>query len=58
VLLDEGADVNTQGGYHRNALKKHQLVSRAGSAVLVEGADVNAQGGLQVASADGHEKVV
>ena len=62
--LEEGADVNAQGGFYGNALyaassRGHEQVVR----LLVEkGADVNAQGGfygnaLQAASSTGHEQV-
>jgi ankyrin repeat domain-containing protein 50 len=65
LLLDEGADINTQGGTYGNAL---QAASLRGHEQVVQlfldkGADVNAQGGyhgnaLQAASRGGHEKVV
>ncbi|KAJ7866019.1 hypothetical protein B0H14DRAFT_2573573 [Mycena olivaceomarginata] len=61
VLLDNGAEVNPQGGYYGNAL---QAASRKGHFELVRlllgsGANVNAQGGhyrnaLQAASDGGH----
>jgi hypothetical protein len=65
LLLENGADVNAQGGRYANALyaasaRGHdQVVQR----LLDKGADVNAQGGtcsnaLQAASARGHDKVV
>ncbi|KAK6541415.1 hypothetical protein TWF694_007227 [Orbilia ellipsospora] len=64
-LLENGADVNAQGGYYGNAL---QAASATGHADVVElllnkGADINAQGGhygnaLQAASATGHADVV
>ncbi|USP74830.1 putative multiple ankyrin repeats single kh domain protein [Curvularia clavata] len=64
-LLDQGADVNTQGGQHGNALyaaswKGHEQVVKI---LLDADADVNAQGGrhgnaLQAASVKGHEQVV
>ena len=65
MLLDQGADVNAQGGEYGNALqaasvKGHEKVVQM---LLDQGADVNAQGGnygnaLQAASVGGHEKVV
>ncbi len=65
LLLDWGADVNTQGGRYGNALYAasvggHEKIVQ----ILIErGADVNAQGGpygnaLHAASTDGHEKIV
>ena len=64
-LLNNGANVNAQGGYYGNALqaalaKGHEKVVQL---LLDKGANVNAQGGdygnaLQAASANGHEKVV
>jgi ankyrin repeat protein len=65
LLLDKGADVNTQGGYYGNALQAassqcHEAVVRL---LLDKGADVNMQGGyyndaLQAASFQGHEAMV
>ena len=65
TLLDNGADVNAQGGDYGNAL---QAASAGGREQVVkilldEGAEVNAQGGyygnvLQAASATGREQVV
>ena len=65
ILLETGADANSQGGRYGNAL---QAASRGGHDKIVElllnnGADVNAQGGnygnaLQAASDVGHEKIV
>ncbi|KAI1527404.1 Arp Ankyrin repeat [Pyrenophora tritici-repentis] len=65
MLLDNGADVNAQGGDYRNAL---QAASERGHTEVVKllldkGADVNAQGGLhgnalQAASERGHTEVV
>ena len=65
LLVQKGADVNTQGGTHGNAL---QAASYRGHEKIVtllvqKGADVNAQGGyygnaLQAASIGGHEKIV
>ncbi|KAJ1329892.1 ankyrin repeat domain-containing protein 50 [Microdochium nivale] len=65
LLLDEGANVNAQGGYFGNAL---QAASSTGNQTVVQllldkGADVHAQGGfhnsaLQAASSGGHEEVV
>ncbi|KFZ24288.1 hypothetical protein V502_01228 [Pseudogymnoascus sp. VKM F-4520 (FW-2644)] len=64
-IVQEGANVNAQGGYYGNAL---QAASSGGHNKIVEvllskGADVNVQGGvygnaLQVASSRGHNKVV
>ena len=64
-LLEEGADVNTQGGHFGNPLQaasyrgQDQIVQR----LLEEGADVNTQGGgygnaLQAASYGGHDQIV
>ena len=65
TLLDNGADVNAQGGDYGNAL---QAASAGGREQIVkilldEGAEVNAQGGyygnaLQAASARGYKQVV
>ncbi|KAA8627042.1 multiple ankyrin repeats single kh domain protein [Pyrenophora tritici-repentis] len=65
LLLEQGADVNAQGGVYGNALQAasaggHEQVVKM---LLDKGADVNAQGGeygnaLQAASAGGHEQVV
>lgn len=65
MLLDEGADINAQCGYHGNAL---QAASAGGHEQVVKmllnnKAEVNAQGGhysnaLVAASARGHEQVV
>jgi hypothetical protein len=65
LLLDEGADVNAQGGHYDNALQAasyggHEQVVKM---LLDKGADVNTQGGqygnaLQAASEGGHEQVV
>jgi hypothetical protein len=66
LLLNEGADVNAQGGWYGNAL---QAASAEGhrqvvNMLLNRGADVNAHGGeyysnaLQAASAHGHEQIV
>jgi hypothetical protein len=64
-LVEEGADVNAQGGEYSNAL---QAASDRGhdkivDVLLSKGADVNAQGGfygnaLQAASTRGHDEVV
>jgi len=64
-LLQVGADVNAQGGYHDNALyaasaKGHDQIVQW---LLEEGADVNTQGGyygnaLQAASVRGHDQIV
>ena len=47
LLLDNGADINAQGGFYGNAL---QIASAGGHKAVVKllldrGADVNAQGG-------------
>ena len=64
ILLDAGADVNTQGGFFSNAL---QAASVRGHYQVVQilldaGADVNTQGGFysnaQAASVQGHYQVV
>lgn len=65
MLLDEGADVNAQGGYYGSAL---QAASVDGHKEIVQilldrGADANAQGGyfgnaLQTASGRGYKKIV
>jgi ankyrin repeat protein len=65
LLLNNGADVNAQGGKYGSAL---WAASRGGHEQVVElllnnGADVNAQdrrygGALQAASSGGHEQVV
>ncbi|PZC88995.1 multiple ankyrin repeat protein single kh domain protein, partial [Pyrenophora tritici-repentis] len=65
LLLEQGADVNAQGGVYGNALQAasaggHEQVVKM---LLDKGADVNAQGGeygnaLQAASAKGQEQVV
>ncbi|KAL8723175.1 MAG: hypothetical protein Q9181_007337 [Wetmoreana brouardii] len=67
ILLNKGADVNTQGGYFGNALqaaaaKGHDQVVRI---LLDKGANINAQsqGGeygnaLQAAAGEGHDQVV
>jgi ankyrin repeat protein len=65
TLLDNGAEVNAQGGAYGNALQAasargHEQVVKT---LLNAGADINAQGGhygnaLQAASARGHEQVV
>ncbi|KFY18095.1 hypothetical protein V492_00149 [Pseudogymnoascus sp. VKM F-4246] len=64
-LIEDGADVNAQGGQYGNAL---QVASAEGHDKIVEvllskGVDVNAQGGhygnaLQAASAQGCDKIV
>ncbi|KAF8476268.1 hypothetical protein JB92DRAFT_2770147, partial [Gautieria morchelliformis] len=64
-LLENGADVNAQGGEYRNAL---QAASQGGhhhivQLLLEKGADVNAGGGwygnaLQAASSEGHHPIV
>jgi ankyrin repeat protein len=65
ILLDAGADVNTQGGYYGTAL---QAASSNGEEMVVKilldaGADVNTQGGyygtaLQPALYEGKEEIV
>jgi hypothetical protein len=65
TLLDNGAEVNAQGGDFGNALQAasvrgHEQVVKT---LLNAGAEVNAQGGhygnaLQAASAGGHEQIV
>ncbi|KAL5378431.1 hypothetical protein DPSP01_009188 [Paraphaeosphaeria sporulosa] len=65
LLIDNGAEVNAQGGRYGNAL---QAASFRGHEAFVKllldkGAEVNAQGGdygnaLQAASAEGHEAIV
>ncbi|KAJ6579069.1 ankyrin repeat domain-containing protein [Mycena vulgaris] len=65
LLLDNSADLNTQGGACGNALQAaslngHELVVQL---LINKGADVNAQGGVygnavQAASLNGHELVV
>jgi hypothetical protein len=64
-LLDQGVDVNAQGGYHGNALQaaSHGGHEQVVKTLLDKGADVNAQGGhygnaLLAASFKGHEQVV
>ncbi|KAK4182171.1 vegetative incompatibility protein HET-E-1, partial [Podospora australis] len=64
-LIEQGADVNAQGGHFGNALQAaasggHQAVVQL---LLEKGADVNAQGGgygnaLQAAASGGHQAVV
>ena len=64
-LLENGAEVNAQGGRYGNALQAassegHEAVVKL---LLEKGAEVNAQGGfygnaLQLASSEGHEAVV
>ena len=64
LLIDEGADVNAQGGEYGNAL---QAASFGGDETIAKllvdnGADVNAQGGyfgnaLQAALYTGHKKI-
>jgi hypothetical protein len=65
LLLDQGAEVNAQGGAYGNALQAalwggHEQVVKT---LLDKGAEVNAQGGaygnaLQAASWRGHEQVI
>ena len=69
LLLDKGADVNTQGGEYSNALQAAAAAAAyQGSEAVVKllldkGADVNAQGGnygnaLQAAAYKGYEWIV
>jgi hypothetical protein len=65
TLLENGADVNAQGGWYGNALlassvKGHESIVKM---LLENGADVNAQGGvynhaLLASSLNGHESIV
>ena len=65
LLLDEGADVNVQGGKYGNAsraasIKSHEAVVRL---LLDNGADVNARSGahnsaVRAASENGHHEVM
>ncbi|KAK7750875.1 hypothetical protein SLS62_007138 [Diatrype stigma] len=65
ILLDNGADVNAQGGTYGNALQAasfngHERIVKM---LLNNGAHINAQGGtygnaLQAASLNGHERIV
>ncbi|KAJ5200683.1 Pfs NACHT and ankyrin domain-containing protein [Penicillium cf. griseofulvum] len=65
LLLDKGADINTQGGRYGNALQAasgegHQETVKL---LLDKGADINTQGGrygnaLQAASGEGHQEIV
>ena len=65
MLMERGAEVNSQGGQYGHALQAasfrgHEKVV---SMLLERGADVNAQGGeygnpLAAASSEGHEKVI
>jgi ankyrin repeat protein len=64
VLLDNGADVNTQGGKYGNALQaaSHMGNDKVVKMLLKKGADVNAPAGfhasaLDAASAGGHRRV-
>ncbi|KFY32241.1 hypothetical protein V493_00374, partial [Pseudogymnoascus sp. VKM F-4281 (FW-2241)] len=64
-LVEEGADVNAQGGECGNALQAASITGRNKivEVLLSKGADVNAQGGdygyaLQAASHGGHNKIV
>ncbi|KAK5805953.1 hypothetical protein VI817_000211 [Penicillium citrinum] len=65
LLLEEGAEVNAQGGDYGNALQAACLEGREKivQVLLEKGANVNAQGGLhgnalQAASLGGHDKIV
>jgi hypothetical protein len=65
LLLESGADVNFQGGYHGTALqaaciRAHEVIVKL---LLKNGAEVNLQGGdygtaLQAACEGGHEAIV
>ncbi|KAK4934274.1 hypothetical protein LTR66_015649, partial [Elasticomyces elasticus] len=65
LLLDQGADINTQGGYHGNALQAasfggHQEIVKL---LLDQGAYINAQRGrhgnaLYTASLGGPQEIV
>jgi ankyrin repeat protein len=65
LLLDQGADINAQGGRYGNALQAaswggHEQIVKT---LLDKGADVNAQAGrygnaLQAASWGGHEQII
>ena len=64
LLLDNGADVNVQGGEYGNALQRASYggYEEVVQLLLDNGADVNAQGGkygnaLNAASSRGHEDV-
>ncbi|KAF1356224.1 ankyrin repeat-containing domain protein, partial [Delphinella strobiligena] len=50
MLLDQGADVNVQGGHYGNALQAacatHRANGKTVEMLLDRGADVNAQGGV------------
>lgn len=65
LLIEKGADVNTQGGKYGNALQAASNKGRKDCVkfLLQRGANVNAQGGeygnaLQAASSDGHKDCV
>ncbi|KAL8811242.1 MAG: hypothetical protein Q9223_007574, partial [Gallowayella weberi] len=65
TLLDNGANVNAQGGDYGNALQAASVggYEQVVKILLDKGADINAQGGhygnaLQAASLRGHEQVV
>ena len=64
-LLENGAEVNAQGGYYGNALQAASSGGHEGivKVLLQKGAEVNAQGGLfgnalQAASSGDHEGIV
>jgi len=64
-FLDEGDDVNAQGGFYGNALQaaSYRGYDQVVQILLDKGADINAQGGyygnaLQAASSGGHDQVV
>ena len=65
LLLDDGADVNTEGGHNGNALQAASLGGHREIAKLLldRGADINAQGGtygtaIHAASSEGHNEIV
>ena len=65
MLIEQGVNVNAQGGYYGNALQAASLRGheKVVTMLIEQRADVNAQGGyygnaLQAASWGGHEKVV
>ena len=63
LLLNEGADVNAQGGHSGDTLQTPQRHDRAVELLLSNGVNINAQGGmygnaLQAASLGGHDLIV
>ncbi|KAJ5733319.1 hypothetical protein N7533_013766 [Penicillium manginii] len=65
LLLDQGADINVQGGFYGNALQAASLTGHQEivKLLLEQGADINTQGGfygnaLQAASSKGHQETV